>query len=1100
MSSINKQQAQQLIKETFETRFDKGRFSGFVRNLLNHIEDAPFTYQGKYIPEKFRQYIKSLERIGKYNDGEHTLDILVITLQKETSLERARTMQRNFIAWYLNGSRGGEMKDAALVAFVAPGEADWRFSLVKMDYKFEKTKTGKMKVKEEFTPARRWSFLVGINEKSHTAQSRLVKILADDEHDHTLAELEEAFNIETVTKEFFLKYRELFLLTKKALDRVVENNPKVKADFDVKGVDTVNFAKKLLGQIVFLYFLQKKGWFGVSRDDDWGTGSKQFLRELFEGKHGSYNNFFNDILEPLFYEALRIDRSHDDDYYSRFNCKIPFLNGGLFDPIGNYDWVHTDINLPNDLFSSIRKTKEGDTGNGILDVFDRYNFTVREDEPLEKEVAIDPELLGKAYEKFNAIRPDNFEEFTKALKSGRKGEENKFNKKFGVYYTPREIVHYMCQQSLINYLYTRADAADLSSAMKKQDIEDLIEVGEMITEHEATALVKEQHIKNGIQKSTEYTALLADSIRENAESIDKWLEEITVCDPAVGSGAFPLGMMNEIVRARNVLSVFLNNQERSDFEFKRRCIEHSLYGVDIDPGAVEIAKLRLWLSLVVDEEDINNIKPLPNLDYKVVCGNSLLGVEKDLFNHQLFNDLEELKPLYFNETNPTKKQEYKKQIDDLISKITNGHKDFDFKVYFSEVFHNKGGFDVVIANPPYVRKENLDTETIKELEQHFKEEVKGKLKKWSDDLYVHFIFQGIKIACNKGIVSYITNDSFIGLSSKLRVRRLLLQYNLHKLIRCPVETFEATIYTAVFLLQKSEACDGKYETGYFSYPDFVYHVLGYVPYEVVFTLPKERLIFAGPILKLYEKLLDLPKVKEFLRILDTGIHSGNVREKIFFGKKTKENLQRLLQGKQIERWGIFWDRQEARYKYCDIEYEPKPQKGIGRKGQLSKLNEYWHFCGDIENHQQPERLLMRQSDDDLVVAYQNEKEMGRFYTDNTLFTIMPKRADVSLKYAMALLNSKLLNTLYQFLSQEEGKTLAQVKTGLVGELPFVLGDQAPLIDIVDKILAVTKDDDYLENTAKQAKVREYEKQIDQLVYELYGLTAEEIKIVENDQL
>ena len=387
---------------------------------MNKIDDAPFTYRGNYIPEAYRQYIKTLERIGKYIDGENSIDILVITLQKETSLERARTMQRNFIAWYLNGSRGGEMKDAALAAFVSPDEEDWRFSLVKMDYKFEKTKTGRVKVKEEFTPARRWSFLVGANEKSHTAQSRLVKILANDEQAPILKEIENAFDIETVTKEFFLKYRELFMRTKEELDRVVKKDPKVKADFEAKGVDTVNFAKKRMGQIVFLYFLQKKGWFGVGRDDDWGTGSKQFLRELFEKKHGDYRNFFNDILEPLFYEALRIDRSHDDGYYSRFNCKIPFLNGGLFDPIGNYDWVHTDIIIPDRLFSNTNKTREGDIGDGILDIFDRYNFTVKEDEPLDKEVAIDPELLGKTYEKFNAIRPDNFDEYKEALKRGNR--------------------------------------------------------------------------------------------------------------------------------------------------------------------------------------------------------------------------------------------------------------------------------------------------------------------------------------------------------------------------------------------------------------------------------------------------------------------------------------------------------------------------------------------------------------------------------------------------------------------------------------------------------------------------------------------------------
>jgi len=364
---------------------------------------------------------------------------------------------------------------------------------------------------------------------------------------------------------------------------------------------------------VFLYFLQKKGWFGVGRNNDWGTGSKHFLRELFDKKHGDYKNFFNDVLEPLFYEALRTgeDRKHEDYYYSRFDCKIPFLNGGLFDPIGNYDWVRTDIIIPDKLFSNTKKINEVDTGDGILDIFDRYNFTVKEDEPLEKEVAIDPELLGKAYEKFNAIRPDNYDEFRKALKSGKTGEENKFNKKFGVYYTPREIVHYMCQQSLINYLYSELNTGPVSyekfedsqltmlgnkgkegqldltvehkqqSVINMEDIETLIHTGEQVSENEIATLIKEQNIKEGKQKTSGYKLQLPESIRKNAALIDDKLADITVCDPAVGSGAFPVGMMSEIVRARNVLSVFLNDNSRTAYELKRRCIEHSLYGVDI---------------------------------------------------------------------------------------------------------------------------------------------------------------------------------------------------------------------------------------------------------------------------------------------------------------------------------------------------------------------------------------------------------------------------------------------------------------------------------------------------------------------------------------
>ncbi len=803
---MDKQQARNLIKETFENSFDKEKFACFIKNLLSRVEEATFTYQGQFIPEAYRQYIRTLERIGKFNDGENRIDMLIIKLQKETSLERARTMQRNFVAGYLQGNYGSSNeKEAALVAFVSPDDEDWRFSLVKMDYKFEQTQTGRIKVKEEFTPARRWSFLVGKNETSHTAQSRLVDMLSNDEHSPTLDELEQAFDIETVTKEFFIKYRELFIRTKEELDKIVTQASSLKNEFETKEVDTVNFAKKLLGQIIFLYFLQKKGWFGVARDDEWGTGSKTFLRELFEKKHSYYRNFFNDILEPLFYEALRIDRSHDDDYYSRFNCKIPFLNGGLFDPIGNnggYNWVHTDICLPDSLFSNKNKTKEGDEGDGILDIFDRYNFTVREDEPLEKEVAIDPELLGKAYEKFNAIRPDNFEEYKKALKSGNKGEESKFNKQYGVYYTPPEIVHYMCQQSLINYLHTETSTVIPAEAgiqpPTKGDIETIIHYGEQVHENEARVESKGKETKT-------YSYKLPESIRKNASLIDKKLVDITVCDPAVGSGAFPVGMMSEIVKARNVLTTFLSPSpnpshqgrgnydksplplrerdrvrgERTIYDFKRQCIEKSLYGVDIDPVAVEIAKLRLWLSLVVDEDDIKNIKPLPNLDYKIVCGNSLLGVEKNLFNNHLFTELERIKPLFFNETNPTKKQDYKKQIDELISQITNGHTEFDFEVYFSEVFHHKGGFDVVIANPPYLESRHPDfSDELKDLYQA------SAKRRWKDDakyitrgsdLLIYFFENAIFNVNRYGCIVLITQNSWLDTDYGKKFQSFLLK-------------------------------------------------------------------------------------------------------------------------------------------------------------------------------------------------------------------------------------------------------------------------------------------------------------------------------------
>ena len=223
---MEKSSATRIVRQAFQNPFNKESFIYFIKSLLNHIEPAPFIYRGNFIPDAYEPYIKTLERIGKYQDkDDKKIDLLIVHLKKETSLERARTMQRNFIAWYLNGSRGDILKDAALVAFVSPDSDDWRFSLVKMDYHLDASGE-KVKVKQELTPAKRFSFLVGKTESSHTAQSRLVPILQDDSRDPNLQDLEEAFSIEKVTKEFFEKYRELFLRVKEALDEIIKKRKK----------------------------------------------------------------------------------------------------------------------------------------------------------------------------------------------------------------------------------------------------------------------------------------------------------------------------------------------------------------------------------------------------------------------------------------------------------------------------------------------------------------------------------------------------------------------------------------------------------------------------------------------------------------------------------------------------------------------------------------------------------------------------------------------------------------------------------------------------------------------------------------------------------
>ncbi|MBK8392084.1 MAG: hypothetical protein IPL23_23705 [Saprospiraceae bacterium] len=284
---------------------------------------------------------------------------------------------------------------------------------------------GKVKTKKEFTPAKRYSFLVGKYEKAHTAKNQLLPLLQNIANNPTIEELEAAFSIEKVTDEFFNQYKDLYI----KLYEHFENDSHVKAAIDKAEIDNTRFTKKLLGQIVFLYFLQKKGWLGVAKNERWGTGKKRFVQELNEQAQTEGVNFFKDKLQYLFYEALAKERDNVNSYYERFDCRIPFLNGGLFE--ADYDWRNANITIPETLFRNEEKNKSGDIGTGVLDVFDRYNFTIKEDEPLDKEVAVDPEMLGKVFENMLDI-------------TERKSK--------GAFYTPREIVHYMCQESLIHYL------------------------------------------------------------------------------------------------------------------------------------------------------------------------------------------------------------------------------------------------------------------------------------------------------------------------------------------------------------------------------------------------------------------------------------------------------------------------------------------------------------------------------------------------------------------------------------------------------------------------------------------------------------------------
>ncbi|MEA3429626.1 MAG: N-6 DNA methylase [Thermodesulfobacteriota bacterium] len=829
---MDKESAKKFIRNAFQNSFDKNDFIYFIKNLLNRYDETKAFHARGYVPEAFKKYIKTYERIGTYIDPEgKKIDILIVYLKSESTVDRARTAQRNFIARYLK--ERGE-KDAGLIAFVSPQGEDWRFSFVKMEYKFEKTPKGDVKVKEEFTPARRYSFLVGKNESSHTAQSCFMPILKNDIYSPKLNEIEEAFSIEKVTKEFFKEYKNLFDMLIKELN----NNHSFKIEAAKSNINTENFAKILLGQIIFLYFLQKKGWLGVPANKTWGEGDKCFLRHVFEKSKVESKNFFNDYLEYLFYNTLNNPRSNmvDPSYSPYFKSRIPFLNGGLFEP--KYDWENSFMYIDDKIFEK------------ILDVFDLYNFTVKEDEPLDKEVAVDPEMLGKVFEN---LLEENL----------RKGK--------GTYYTPREIVHYMCQESLINYLITE-------SKINEKSIRKLIYWNTIIAKKE---IIREK--ENNINLKNKSLSFWEGDV----EQLEKILKEIKVVDPACGSGAFLVSMLQEIVRARRVLRLFIDGKKINEYKLKKETIQNCIYGVDIDPGAIEIAKLRLWLSLIVDYE-VEDIEPLPNLDYKIMQGNSLIEelvlgdtsiklfdigivkdqqarknlfdnrIQEDLFGdfkarHKIVRELTDLYKKYFEITELEEKKKKRAEIDKIeqnliekcvkkeIKKLEDENKNignylipraritkkdadelskniskqaqimnifneykksgikpfFLWKLYFADVFDKKNGFDIVIANPPYISTKGEHSTPKAALKKHYG---------FADDLYSHFFFRSFEILKPEGILSFITSDTFLTINTKINVRKLLQGRKLIELIKT-ADVFDAMVSPAITIAQNIQTTD-----------------------------------------------------------------------------------------------------------------------------------------------------------------------------------------------------------------------------------------------------------------------------------------------------
>ena len=954
----------------------------------------------------------------------------------------------------------------ALIVYLNDDQTIWRLSLLTAQPMLLDGK-----VLQSFSNPERHSYVLGSDVGVATARKYLLNMGRVSDFD----DLKFRFSIEAINKEFYNDIAKYFydLIGTYDSDGKQLEKPLLTLPGKATYLENQEYAIRLFGRIIFCWFLREKK----------SRANVQLLpNEVFDGGLENKKFILGEVLEPLFFECLnkpltdRTAKYANNDY-----VLIPYLNGGLFHPNegsgGDYYPApkgSKGVEIPNEWFINLFETLK------------TYNFTIDENLDFDVELSIDPEMLGRIFENLLAeINPETGESARKTT---------------GSFYTPRRIVSHMTDMCLTQYLLN-------DTAISEKQIKALMTIDSL------------DDLENPLNSS------------ERNLVVEK-LYSLKSLDPACGSGAFPIGLLQKMV--------FLLEQLDSDFEISKKkfgktffagkkhladnknylrklvLIRDVIHGVDIQPVAVEISKLRCFLTLIVEQEvidelDNRGLEPLPNLDFQFVCGNSLIGLDEQ--KQMIFGEdshLEEELALIreeFYSTNNSKRREalktkYLKLVNEELTLFGESSRTSQLKSFQPFIVNNQASFfdpktmfgvsdfHIVIGNPPYVKLEHLDKSVVSSLQSQYFELKNGNKKSWADDLYVHFIFKAFELTTEKGLVCFITNDSFIGLESKIRVRNKLLTENLIELINCPKETFGATIYTAIFLASNTASIYEEYIASRFSFPEFELKDINSVRKSYVLEMPNQRLVAQEN--ALVSKLLSKSKFGEYLKIIDGGIHTGNVRDKIFFHNESKGAKDRLLQGKQIQRWNIWWDAPSAKYRYLNASYKPADTFGIGRGGKSSKLKEYWSMH-DPAIHFLPDRLLMRQTSDTLFVAYQNLKEDGQFYTDNTLFTISLSQNLGSLKYYLALLNSKLLNYVYKYLSMEEGKILAQVKTALVEEVPVVFdaSKEKEVVKLVNEIIQKRRSN-------PGCDVSDIEMELDSLVCDIYGLTdIEKRKILDS---
>jgi len=840
-----------------------------------------------------------------------------------------------------------------------------------------------------------------------------------------------SFALQEVNRKFYLGVADHF----EELVQHLQRNLPDEISITNTNNDAKLFATRLMGRLLFLWFLKKKDVINSTFN-------------YFELENEKSTEYYESKLKKLFFSVLNTpieERTFED-------IDTPYLNGGLFDPHPS-DWIDKKISYPLNWFTS------------LYEHFNSFNFTTDESSPDYEQIAIDPEMLGRVFENLLAtIVPE-----TSSAASEKKNK--------GAFYTPREIVDYMSKESLKNYLK--------QSQNNKKDEEG---IDKLIDMNDSDFLVL---------KSTGAIDLWGNRTQEVRANLIQALNTMRVLDPACGSGAFPIGLLQLIVRTYERLSAFYDknlnihrpikpNEKNDVYETKLSIIQNNLFGSDIEPMAIEISKLRSWLSLVVDDK--GKIDPLPNLDFNFVCANSLVPLDKPL-QINMFEDLEYereidlLRDKYFQIHDKKSKLMLKAKFANLYNtKLEEGREtkrvqqlkswnpfeaDKPAEFFDPKIMFNVEGFHIVIGNPPYIKSSKIDSS------------IKGEYKKYyvtaygSYDIFSLFFEMAFNWLEPKGIYCYITSNKYLIADYAKPLRELMMSEKkitrLIDLADCH-RVFESALVSPAITLGINDKYDESYVEVAVLKNDDIDRIksIDFSMTKTPFSIHLVDEVTNNLMNKIRSKSLLFDEIAD-IRTGVMGFDYWSLEPFVIEGEK--EGFIRLVTNGFVDQYLFSW----------------------GEKGRLYKKDFYEPYL-DLNNCKLNDntkdlftkRKLIIRGVAQRLTANLDTEGFGILVAVHSAIILNENQFDS--KYILALLNSKLLNWVHlkEFYSARIPEGSLKYPISFIKKLPIfkaTLAEQKLIVELVDELFKSIDSKERIIMT------------LDDLIMNLYGLTDDEKKII-----